>query len=816
MIKVLKFGGSSQLVSTYQLIKNIINDNKDTKFVIVLSAVKNITNKLIEFVNTKNYTIWNDIISINEKLSIDTNNYCIDFIEKNKSIQWNFDKDCVEIISIGEFFTTQILNEYLNNNNIKSKWISSYDVIKSNQDNIGISNKGEFNVNSNIILDSLDNHQVVIIPGFSGSTFMNQPCLLGRGGSDTTGSIIASAIDADDYEIWTDVNGIYSSDPRKIKNTFIIPSIDYNSAQEIAAMGGKVIHPFCILPCAQKNIPIIIKNTFEPNNTNTTKIHKDFSKNNIYAIGLQDNVKVFKITSLNMWNNYGFVFDIFSVFKKYNIDVNIINTSQFNITTTTDDTNIHNLQNVKNELEQKYSVELDFNNTIVNVVGYNIKSYDKIGKIFDITTKYNIITTSYSSNDMTLSFVVKDKDAINLAQEIHNLVFEKHQFILSNKWWTNYIDYIKDINEPTYVYSKNIISQQINKIKKLSCVDKYYYSMKANNNKELLNFIINNDFGIECVSIEELIYITNNFPNCSILFTPNFCNIQDYIQAFELQRNGHYNMKIIIDNCNLIKHHPSVFIDQNIGIRLDIDIKDGHSNKVITQGKESKFGMTISDFESIQLLLRLQNVNVEGFHCHIGSGIHNLDKYIQAYSILNKLGLEYNVKWIDIGGGFGVKNELDFDYLNKQLSDIKYNNNKYEKIKLFVEPGRFIVANSGIIVGKVNQLKTKNDVNYIGINIGMNNLIRPTLYNAIHPIYFPLSKTSNHDNLYKVVGSICESGDVFIDNLIIKQIVNENDLVIIEESGAYGEVMSSNYNMKKNGQSIIIDENINIKIINNI
>jgi len=433
-IKVLKFGGSSQKVTTYEMILDIIKKDKNNKYIIVLSAIKGITNRLLEFTETKNFSFWYDVIEQNKALAKEAvGNPNIPFIKQMESKSWDLEKDKVEIVAMGEFFTTNILNEYLNKNGIESAFLSSFDVIKSNMTNGGLMyNKGEFTVDSDSILEEFDENQVIIIPGFSGTSSDGFPCLLGRGGSDTTGSILASAIKASVYEIWTDVNGIYSCDPRVVKNTHIIPKIGYNASQEIAAMGAKVIHPYCILPCAKNGIPIIIKNTFEPNakvNTIITDKLESYESNSIYAVTMQSNVKVFKITSMNMWNNFGFVYDIFSIFKKYNVDVNIINTSQFNITTTTEDTHIENLLHVKNELEQKYSVELSFDNTIVSVVGENIRKYSDIGDVFEITQKYDIILTSYSSNDMTLSWVVKSEYANKLAQQLHSEVFENSSLV---------------------------------------------------------------------------------------------------------------------------------------------------------------------------------------------------------------------------------------------------------------------------------------------------------------------------------------------------------------------------------------------------
>ena len=236
-IVVLKYGGSSQTLDTYNLIANRVN-NKSNKYIIVLSAIKGITNKLINFTSTKNFNSWNEIL-------LENNNFCINCVNERTTFNiementlWDLEKDKIKIIAMGEFFTTHILNHFLQKKGIKSKFLSSFDIIKSNQKNIGFYNKGEFVANSEILLNELNNNDVLVIPGFSGTSINDEPCILGRGGSDTTGSIIASSINAKCYEIWTDVDGIYTCDPRFIKNTKIINYINYNAAQEIAAAGS--------------------------------------------------------------------------------------------------------------------------------------------------------------------------------------------------------------------------------------------------------------------------------------------------------------------------------------------------------------------------------------------------------------------------------------------------------------------------------------------------------------------------------------------------------------------------------------------------
>lgn len=419
---VWKFGGTSQKYSTYKMILNKLA-KQNTKVVIVLSAISGITNKLLELIKSNENIIY-DIIQSNYLLAdicqVNINDIIENFIFEHinkKSLD-----DQISIISKGEFFTCNILNRFLQNNNIKSKFISSLDVIYSNLENNTIYNNGEFSVDLSEILLNFESNDVIIIPGFSGRTPNNKSCLLGRGGSDTSGSIIAAALNAKLYEIWTDVNGIYSSDPRKVSNTFINKIVHYDAAQELAAMGAKIIHPYCILPCAEKSIPIHIKNTFNPNALSTVICNT--LNNTVYGVTIQDNVKVFKVTSLNMWNNYGFVYDIFATFKEFNVDVNIINTSQFNITTTTEESDIVKLEEIKKILEKKYHVELKFNNSIVSVVGDNIRLIDNIGVIFKLTKEFNIITTSYSSNNMSLSFVIDTINCIKLAQLLHDTVYE--------------------------------------------------------------------------------------------------------------------------------------------------------------------------------------------------------------------------------------------------------------------------------------------------------------------------------------------------------------------------------------------------------
>ena len=234
MVEIHKFGGSSQTKYGYDIIiKNIIK-NPSKKRVIVVSAVSNVTNLLLEFVNEPKISLYKHILDINSNFAIELNININDKIEYFKNLVVDVKKNKREIIGFGEYFTAYILSRYLKNNSINNIVVDNTNVIFSNKSNGNdIYNNGEFQVNNNEINKQFEKFNTIIIPGFNGIDLNNNFCLMGRGGSDTTGSIIASSLNAEKYFIWTDVNGLYTIDPNINKFAQIIKKIDYNSAQEL-------------------------------------------------------------------------------------------------------------------------------------------------------------------------------------------------------------------------------------------------------------------------------------------------------------------------------------------------------------------------------------------------------------------------------------------------------------------------------------------------------------------------------------------------------------------------------------------------------
>lgn len=797
--KVLKFGGSSitkiGFDNIIDRIKKIKELEENVQIMIVLSAKKNVTNLLIN----KNYDIVKNIHNdfMNE---LDLNQDSKEIINK----LYDFKKSNRSIISLGEILSTSIFYEYLNSkvtNRLTTKLLYSTNFIKSKEnfkDDAELYLSSEYYVDECILNAFLSYNSIYICQGFIGSTPDNRVCLMGRGGSDTTASLIANALNADCVEIWTDVNGMYTADPNKIKNSKIIEKINYDQAQELAAMGAKVLHPYCIIPCKLKNIPIFIRNTYDPYSKQVTHI-MNYNLNKTYAVTDQHNITVFNIESINMWNNYGFVYDIFKKFSKYSIDVNIITTSQFIISTTTDCSNKELLKNVFNELSEIYKVEIIYNCSIISIVGDSIKNKN-ISKALSISKKYDIHMIHHSSNDLTLSFVVNKEDSIDLLKELHNnLIITDNTFTndyvnLDETWWSPKINEISSImNKYTsiYLYDLSFIKNQILFLKEtLPSIDQIYYSMKANNNINILKKIAEEDIGFECVSYNEVDYLRNKLKiNNKIIFTPNFCNIEEYEKCLEED-----NIIIIVDNIEILKNNINIFKNKDIGLRVDLNTGEGHNVKVITEGNSAKFGSTISDIICNIKVLNQHNINIIGLHSHRGSGIQDYNSWVNTAKKLLELSKKFNnIKWLDLGGGFGVNNDdpINFNKLDEKLTLLKNNNN----INLFIEPGRFIVSEGGVLISKVTQVKVKDTINYIGIDTGMNSLIRPTLYDSYHKIHNLSKIYEEKTKIYNIVGPICETGDYLGNNRLLQN-TEINDIILIENAGAYGHVMSTNYNMR--------------------
>eukprot|EP01080_Neovahlkampfia_damariscottae_P010651 gene10651-3275_t len=317
---------------------------------------------------------------------------------------------------------------------------------------------------------------------------------------------------------------------------------------------------------------------------------------------------------------------------------------------------------------------------------------------------------------------------------------------------------------PLFIYDLPSIEKQASTLLEASknVIHKIFYAIKANSNLKVLQTLHKLGFGFECVSIEEVEFLLQHFEGIDkkdILFTPNFVPIEEYKKGLE------HDVNLTVDNIYPIENHPEVFSNKKIFLRIDTTQEGkGHHIKVQTSGVNSKFGIPYDDVKEVFELTKKYNIEIIGLHAHVGSGIlDDHEVWSKNLERLNALVESFfpKVEFIDVGGGLGVPYKPNDQILNLETV-MKNLSNLNSKIKLIMEPGRFVVCNSGILLTKVTQLKKKSKNNfYVGVNTGMNSLMRPCLYESYHHIinFSKMTEYKNENEMIEcdIVGNICES-----------------------------------------------------------
>jgi diaminopimelate decarboxylase/aspartate kinase len=305
------------------------------------------------------------------------------------------------------------------------------------------------------------------------------------------------------------------------------------------------------------------------------------------------------------------------------------------------------------------------------------------------------------------------------------------------------------------------------------------------------------------VALPELEHILAAIPALDasgVLFTPNFAPRSEYAAALDL------GVQVTIDNLHPLEQWPELFAGREVFLRVDLDLGHGHHKKVVTSGARSKFGISARQLKGLHEKLKALDITVTGLHAHTGSGVMDAGVWGEQLKRMLKLREQFpDVRVLDLGGGLGVPDRLgvpilDLALLNQRLAQVA----KDAEVDVWLEPGRYLVAEAGVLLARVTQLKSKGEQHYLGLATGMNSLIRPALYGAYHRIVNLSRLVEKPSVRYTVVGPICESGDVLGESRMLPP-AQEGDVVLIANAGAYGRVMASNYNRRAGAAELIID-----------
>ena len=380
---------------------------------------------------------------------------------------------------------------------------------------------------------------------------------------------------------------------------------------------------------------------------------------------------------------------------------------------------------------------------------------------------------------------------------------------------------IEQFGSPLYVYDEEVIRNRIRRLKEAVIYPKkqILYACKANTNISIMKILREEGVWIDAVSPGEVeIAFRAGFNSSEILYTGD--NTTDEEMKFCLINKIRMNL----GSLSQIERYGRMNPNSDIFIRINPDCGAGHHSHTITGGPESKFGIYFDKVDDIKSLASKYNLRIVGIHSHIGSGILDVNEFLKAIDIvLNAAKSFKDLDFIDFGGGIGVPyrpsdKEIDIvDFGNRVSEKFKSFCDSYgRELELYLEPGRFIVAESGTLLLTVNNIKETPTHKFAGTDSGFNHLIRPMAYGSYHKI-INCSNPNDEIEEIAITGNLCESGDVFtqsekgIENHPVSK-VREGDILGILCAGAYGFSMASHYNSRPKPAEVLVN-NGDVKII---
>jgi bifunctional diaminopimelate decarboxylase / aspartate kinase len=735
------------------------------------------------------------------------------------------------VMALGELLATTLGASFLNAQGIDSVWQDARQALRA-EEHSGMSARAkllsatcDFSPDEGLQAAWLALDRVVITQGFIAANSGGDTVLLGRGGSDTSAAYFAAKLSAVRLEIWTDVPGLFSANPHAVPTARLLRQLHYDEAQEIASNGAKVLHPRCVLPVRQYKIPLHVYATQAPGLEGTV-ISDDVADSaaQVKAIAIKKGITLVSMESPGMWHQVGFLADAFQVFKLHGMSVDLVSTSETNVTVSLDPSantlDAAALEQLSASLSELCRVEILGPCASLSLLGQNIRGIlHEMGAAFELFQDHKIYLVTQAANDLNFTFVIDESQGDRLVQQLHERLIQSigsdkvlgptWAQLFSDKqsraaqipnWWEEpqkrrALIEIATRESAAFVYDMATLQAAIAAVLRVKSVNRWAYAMKANWHPQILRTVYAAGLNLECVSQGELEHAFASIPKLAprrVLFTPNFAPRAEYEYGFA------QGVRVTLDNLYPLKMWPEIFRGKEIFLRIDPGFGRGHHSHVRTAGLHAKFGVPINESDELLRLTQAAGVRVTGLHAHTGSGIFDVANWTQTGEQLASLARRFpEVTVIDLGGGIGVPeqsghHEMDLAVLDRGVAALSRD---FPGIEFWMEPGRFLVAKMGVLLAVVTQLKTKGDLHYVGIATGMNSLIRPALYGAHHDIRNLTRLDQPMSHRVNVVGPICESADLLGSDRWLPNTI-EGDVLLIATCGAYGYAMASNYNRR--------------------
>lgn len=381
----------------------------------------------------------------------------------------------------------------------------------------------------------------------------------------------------------------------------------------------------------------------------------------------------------------------------------------------------------------------------------------------------------------------------------------------------------KKYGTPVYVYNEENIREHMRDVAKV--ITKYpyraNYSMKANSNLSILKMALEEGLNADAMSEGEMrLLIKAGFPSDRIFFVPN------NVDRSEIEFAVKNDIMVSLDSLDQLDLFGQINPGGKCSVRINPGVGAGHHEKVVTAGKKTKFGVAEEDVDKIFEIAEKYNIKIAEINQHVGSQYLDPEPFLQAVENFLRIAEKFNdLEYIDFGGGYGIpyhkfddEQKFDMKSFSERFTALidEYAAKHKGNLPLFKsEPGRYCVAEGGVILGRVHATKQNAGKKYAGTDIGMNVLARPTLYDSYHEIeVLRDGKAVSRDNMEEisVTGNICETGDLLCKERKLP-VIKTGDLVCVLDAGAYGYSMSSSYNTRPRAAEVLITKDGSEKLI---
>lgn len=638
-------------------------------------------------------------------------------------------------LSMGELMASTIGAAYLERQGLRVHWMDARNILrcdhrmKRSPTQRYLSATCEYDADPELQRSLNDVADVVVTQGFIARDEAGDTILLGREGSDTSAAYFAAKLQARRLEIWKDVPGMFSADPKRLPSARLLTDLHYDEARELASTGSSVLHPRCLSPLSRYAIPLFIRCLDAPAMAGTvvSAAPRD-AMPQVKGISARMGVNLISMDGMAMWHEVGFLADVFAVFARHGVSVDLVSTSESNVTVSVDTIDGMFPPAVRDalvaDLQALCRVRTIADCAVVSLVGRRMRSnLAHMSQALALFEEEKIHLVTQGASDLNFSFVIDEDQVPRLIAKLHagliagartgqvfgpswEQLFRQRPEKLQQRqpWWEKRREELLQIAERqanAYVYDRNSILDAARSVLGLASVSRVLYAVKANFNPEILNVLAGAGVDFDCVSpgeVKHLFQVVPGITHSRVLFTPNFAPREEYAWAIG------QGLQLTLDSLYPLQAWPELFEGRDVFIRFDPGRGQGHHDHVRTAGIYSKFGVPLFEIDDLLSLLKRVNARVIGVHAHSGSGINDPHNWMSIAEHLAEVAQRFpHAGVLDLGGGMGVPDRpgepaFDLETLDGLLLEFSRRHPQY---RLWLEPGRYLVSQAGVLISRV-------------------------------------------------------------------------------------------------------------------